>query len=302
MARRNRLDTHLGPGRARARLVLAAAVAALLLATTSLTGCGSYRQPKLNGVRSFALALGVDPLDTGALDRLGRYDLVVVDGGTTTAAQVQGLQDRGAIVLGYLSIGTVEPYRPWFATARDRGWLLDRWEDWDEYYADVSAPGLRTLLLGEARAELAKGFDGLFLDNVDMVEDHPAQAVGMRQLVADLDRAVGSGRSLFAQNGDASIDAVADHLDGWNREDVSWTYDFATETYRATSAADRRAALDTLRRLRAKGLLVTATDYTAQATGTAVSEARTAACGVGALPFASDIALRRLPASPPTCP
>lgn len=268
----------------------------------SLAACGGYRQPRLAPVRTFALALGVDPLDAAARRTLGAYDLVVVDGGSTTAAQVADLRGRGALVLGYLSVGTLEPYRPWFAAARDGGWLLERWDDWDEHYAEVSEPGLRRLLLAEAAKELAKGFDGLFLDNVDMVESHPGQLAGMRTLVADLDRLVGPGRLLFAQNGDDTIDTFLAHLDGWNREDVTSTYDFDLGAYRATTGTERNQALTTVRRLRAAGVLVSTTDYTASATGPLVATAVANSCKAGALPFVSDIDLRRVPATPPRCP
>jgi len=294
----------------RARTILALVSVAGLVSLAP--ACGSSGPPDQAGpdpvrphaaalahVATFALALGVDPLDRAALDRLGRYDLVVVDG-ATSAARVASLQRRGALVLGYLSVGTVEPYRPWYAEAKRQGWLLERYDDWDEWYADTSAPGLRSLLVGQARTVLAAGFDGLFLDNTDMVAEHPHQRAGMATLVASLDRLVGR-RLLFAQNGDSTVGTIAAHLDGWNREDVSSTYDFDHDRYAPVANADSADAVATLHRLRARGLLVTATDYTASARSTAVTRARSRACRAGALPFASDIDLRRITAEPERC-
>ena len=64
---------------------------------------------------------------------------------------------------------------------------LGAWADWkDEWFADVSKARLRRVLTGRiAPSLLAKGFDGLFLDNVDMVEtaNHADQRDGMRELV-----------------------------------------------------------------------------------------------------------------------
>jgi uncharacterized protein (TIGR01370 family) len=288
---------HRRPG-LRSGLVVALATIGLALGT--LTGCGTPVE-RLAGVRSFALALGVDPLNRAAIEALAPYDLVVVDGGTTTPAQVRALRAQGALVLGYLSVGTLEPYRPWFAAARQGGWLLERWADWGEWYADVAAPGLRALLVAEAERELAKGFHGLFLDNTDMVEDHPAQRAGMVTVVAAIRREVGPSRLLFAQNGDASVGRLVPYLDGWNREDVSSTYDFELGRYRSTSTGERREAVDTLRRMRRKHLFVTSTDYTAAPTGTAVTNAIARSCSVGAVPFVSDIDLARLPGRPLTC-
>lgn len=258
------------------------------------------RNPRLRSVRSFAFALGVDPLDHRALARLGRYDLVAVDG-SATRAQVAALHRRGALVLGYLSVGTVEPYRPWFATARRHHWLLDHWAEWDEWYADVSAPGFRAVLVREARRQVAIGFDGLFLDNTDMVDGHPAQAAGMRDAVADLDRAIGPHHLLFSQNGDHTVARIQAHLDGWNREDVTSTYDDARHRYALVGRADHRQALATLARLRRRGLLVTTADYVAHADDPAAAAAVRSSCRAGALPFVADIDLTRIPA-PVTCP
>ncbi len=256
--------------------------------------------PRLRDVRSFALALGVDPLDTAALDRLGRYDLVVVDG-SATATQVAGLHRRGALVLGYLSVGTVEPYRPWYDTAREEGWLLDRYDDWDEWYVDTSDAGFRSLILDEARRQVAVGFDGLFLDNTDMVAEHPDQATGMTRLVADLDSVLGARRILFAQNGDATVRAFASHLDGWNREDVSSTYDFDRDRYAAVPADERTDAQQVLRVMDGSGILATATDYVGDRDLAGAGRAIEAACDAGAVPFVSDIDLARIPATPPHC-
>lgn len=286
----------------------AAVLAGLLAAATLGAACGSgggsapadptaaVREPS-----SFALALGIDADDADARAPLAGYDLVVVDGQGTSAEAVEALQAEGATVLAYLSAGTVEPGRPWFATADDEGWLLDHWDDWDEWYADVADPGLRDLLVDEARAELAKGFDGLFLDNTDMVQSHPDQRDGMRALVAALDEEAGPDRLVFAQNGDPVEAGIADHLDGWNREDVSTTYDFDDERYAAVSAADHRAALAQLRRLHDRGLTVTATDYSDGTDASADDRSADAACDAGAVPFVADIGLTRIEEPPRTC-
>lgn len=268
--------------------------------TTGAGGSPATLRRALDGVHSFALALGVDPGEQEVADRLGRYDLVVVDG-EVDPEQVAALQADGARVLGYLSVGTLEPGRPWFPEAEDGGWLLDHWDDWDEWYAAVDQPGLRDLLLEQAASILDRGFDGLFLDNVDMVEGHPDQAEGMVQLVADLDDLVGSERALMSQNGDASIDRFVDHLDGWNREDVSSTFDFDADAYAAVPTEDHASATATLRRLHERGLLVTATDYAPSDDDPLVAGSVDGACAVGAVPFTSDIDLTRLPDPPLRC-
>jgi polysaccharide biosynthesis protein PelA len=118
-----------------------------------------------------------------------------------------------------------------------------------------------------------KGFSGLFLDNVDMVETHPRQRRGMYRLVRGLARDQHlRHRVLFTQNGDSMTSPLVPVLDGWNREDVTWTYDFDRRRYVPVAPADSAAA-----------------------------QAVRTACAAGALPFVSDIGLRRISPHPPGC-
>lgn len=257
--------------------------------------------PQTDGPGSFALALGLDADDPTVIRQLMAYDLVVVDGTETTPATVAALQAAGTTVLGYLSVGTLEPGRPWFAEAQRAGWLLERWERWDEWYADVRQPGLRALLLGVAEEVLAVGFDGLFLDSTDLPETHPEQAESMLELVRDLDELVGPQRLLFAQNGDPQGTGLDQYLDGWNREDVTFTFDPEADGYLPVDPTDQAEAMEQLRSLADAGLVVTATDYLAGTDEMLIEEAAAVACGAGALPFVADIDLTQLPAEPLTC-
>ena len=260
---------------------------------------------------SWAFAIGDGNLAGGpdaVGDRLERFDLVVVDGEEASAAEVAELRDRGVTVLAYLSVGTIEKWRGWFD--RVKRFRLDAWRDWeDEWFADVSRPKLRRILARRVAPRiLAKGFHGLFLDNVDMIEPrrYRAQRTGMRKLVARLARlAHGHDRFLFAQNGFWALRkfGIREHLDGWNREDVTWTFDFDRRKYVRNSEGEIRTALSELERMRAHGLFTTATNYTKRASGLAVEESASDACSVGALPYVANIGLtaRRLPDPPLTC-
>jgi hypothetical protein len=275
------------------RLLLATACALLALTAAGPAGAAPD-DPRLRSVETWAFPLGDGALRT-VLRRPGAFDLVVADGEEVTARQVRKLHRRGALVLGYLSVGTIESYRWWYPAAAP--YRLELWGDWGEWYADVSRRGFRDLLARRvAPRMLRKGLDGLFLDNTDMVETHAAQRKGMRKLAARLARKVHRrGKLLFTQNGASSLGRTRRHYDGWNREDVSWTYDFDSEQYVRVGRADRAAARAEVRALRRRGLLVTTTDYLPRGRPHAVSRAARAACRVGALPYVSDIELSRVP-------
>jgi uncharacterized protein (TIGR01370 family) len=291
------------------------ACAALLLAgaTPPVGQRGVATAPPDPGVQpSFAFAIGNGMLAGGAEEvtaRLGDFGLVVVDGELATAGEVAGLRARKTVVLAYLSVGTIEKWRSWYR--RLKPYRLEAWADWkDEWFADVSRAGLRRQIVRRiAPSILAKGFDGLFLDNVDMIEtrDHAAQRPGMRKLVLALSDLVrGQGRLLFTQNGHWGLRKLGllDAIDGWNREDVTWGYDFDRRRYVHQRSGATRAALAELAEMAGRGLVTTATDYTATGDHAALDEAVRNACSVGALPYVSDIGLtaRRLPEPPLACP
>ncbi len=208
----------------------------------------------------------------------------MVDGQEVTRREVATLHQGGALVLGYLDAGTIEPYRPWFGRAKP--YRLDYWKQWGEWYANVDAAGFRRLIAGIGTAFERKGLDGLFLDNTDMTETHPQEKPGMRLLVSRLARLVHArGGYLFAQNG-ADVDGpLLRYLDGWNREDVG---------------TDPSAVPD-LRAMHARGLLTLATGYVKKAGSPAVNRDVRLACGAGALPFVSNLELTRIPAPPAHC-
>jgi uncharacterized protein (TIGR01370 family) len=243
--------------------------------------------------------------DKAAAADLRGYSLVVVDGETTPALRVRRLRATGAVVLAYLSIGTIEDYR-WWSDA-SRSYRLDRWADWGEWYADVNRPGFRALITTRVLPRiLAAGFDGVFLDNVDMVESHPRQRSGMTSLVATVSRDVHlRGRLVLAQNGDGELPWLLPRLDGWNREDVSFTFDFAASRYRRTSPAERSHAARAIRMVRARRLTALTTDYlndpAAPTAARQVTEAVRFACALGAKPYVGSIGLDRMPHRPLHC-
>jgi endo-alpha-1,4-polygalactosaminidase (GH114 family) len=274
------------------RVLLLALTAAVAL---SFDASAQPRDARLTTVRTWAFAIGDGALQGDVARRYAGYDLIVVDGEAATRDQLAALHRAGKLALGYVSVGTIERDRGWYRAAKP--YRLDYWPDFGEWYANVSRAGYRHLIARNvAPAMLDKGFDGLFLDNTDMVDTHARQAAGMRSLVAALSRDVRRrGALLFTQNGEDSIGPTLRYYEGWNREDVSWTYDFDRRRYLRRPRRDRRAAQAALRRIAGAGLLVTATDYVRAGDAAAVEESRRNACAAGAFPFVSDIGLTRVP-------
>ncbi|MDQ8046313.1 MAG: endo alpha-1,4 polygalactosaminidase [Solirubrobacteraceae bacterium] len=251
--------------------------------------------------KTFSLELGASLTRTN-IKRLTSRDVVVVDGSETSDAQIKQLKAKGTLVLGYLSVGTVESWRPWFDLLKDH--RLEALGDWPgEKYTDLTSPDARTALADTITPQLlAKGYDGLFLDNVDMLEVHPEDSAGMLDVVTRISAKVhAAGGVLMAQNGDSIITPYLPLLDGWNREDATGTYDFDAKKYVTSDADTRRSARETIAQVKAAGLLATTTDYYASPTSTAAKRAVRIACKAGAVPFVGNIALTTVSAKPQHC-
>lgn len=263
-----------------------------------LTGSSIYaEQPE-----RFAFGLGLT-LSDSEIEQLKSYDLVVIDGTDSSAAVIQELRSSGVTVLGYVSAGTIERGRPW-SKRFIKQFGLTFWEEWGEWFAAVSKRRFtRGFIRRIARPVVRKNVDGLFLDNVDMISERPKQTRGMLRLLKRTRRLLGNDRLLFIQNGDEIIPTIerAVSFDGWNREDVTGTYDFDTETYGRVPTDEHDAALSFIQRMKDRGYIVTTADYVAPGDQETIDASIAASCSVGATPFVSDIFLTMLPEAPQAC-
>ncbi len=283
-------------------LVLAVALAFALAPLGRSEAAPSRAAGPLAAVQTWGFAIGNHTLSGNLRKRYAGYDLLVVDAQEAKRRQIAALRAQGTLVLGYLSVGTIENYRPWYRRLKPYRIAPDgHWHG--EYYAQVRKRGYRHQIVRRIAPKLyAKGFDGLFLDNVDMIEIYRRQTRGMHRLVGALSRLVHrNGGYLFGQNGFSIVRPMLSDLDGWNREDVTGTYRFGRHAYVERRPKQIERTQRELRAVARHGLLVTATDYTARARSRVARHAVANACAAGALPYVSDIYLRRTPRPPPSC-
>ena len=99
---------------------------------------------------------------TGTIDTTLNAEVFVTDLFDTRAQDVSALHARGRVAIAYVSVGSLEPWRPDVASfpASAVGMRLAGFPD--ESWLDTRSPAVRAAM--EARFELArtKGFDGIF--------------------------------------------------------------------------------------------------------------------------------------------
>jgi len=251
------------------------------------------RRRALHGVRRWAPVFGADVLE----DTSG-YDLIAIDGlpdasGDDGAARARLAAARasGALVLSYLSVGTVEGWRTYAPEVR-ASWTRGRVSGWpNERYVDARERGWQEIMAGAAATLATAGFDGLYLDNLDVGEEFPQTQPGLVELVAGL-RAIAPDLVLVAQNGLAVVDRL--DVDAIAHEDTWWRWD---DGYRRSPEDETAEILAGLRRQRERGLPVLTLDYTDPGSP-AAAETVARSLGEGFCPAVSVLDLDRLPHAP----
>lgn len=252
------------------------------------------RRAALKRVRRWAPIIGAHELP-----ELSGQDLVVVDGlpdadgrDTAARARLDAARRGSTLVLAYLSVGTVESWRP-YAREADDAWTLGAMPGWEgERYVDARHAGWRQILVREARRLAQLGFDGLLLDNLDVGELHPATQPGLVALTDEL-RAAVPDLLLVAQNGLAIIDRLP--VDAISREDTWWRW--SGEAYGPSPPDETAEILEAVRRQRHRGLVVLTLDYT-EPGHAAAGEIVACARAEGFVPAVSVLALDRAPHAP----
>jgi len=274
-----------------------------LVACCSAPGAqaGTAANPHATRVRELTAVERWAPVFGGFDPRLiTGFDLAVVDAvpqpdgyRDATREDVELLHDRGMLVLAYLSVGTVERWRH-YAAGVPSSWTLAPVEGWEgERYVDARARGWRELMRREARALAAAGFDGLYLDNLDVAEGFPQTRPGVVTLVRELRRAV-PDILLVAQNGLSVATRIP--IDGIAHEDVFARWN--GKAYVRTAAAETRRLVHALQRVRdRRSIPVFTLDYALPGSELGL-EAVECSLAAGFRPTVSVLDLDQLPHAP----
>ncbi len=153
----------------------------------------------------------------------------------------------GTLRLGYLSVGEADRQQSYWPSVKNRPFLLEADPNWpDNVRVDLRDPEWGRLLLDkEVPRLLARGFQGLMLDTLDVAPylegRDPARFAGARRALHEWLRELRRRHPsivLLANGSDALVDA-APFVDGYVVEGLFATYDFGYHDYRPTSEVER---------------------------------------------------------------
>lgn len=198
------------------------------------------------------------------------YTLVVLD--ATYHPPLEPLKNMGKRLLGYISLGEVENWRPYFAAVKAEGLTLGENPHWKgSFSVDVRDPRWTARVLDQLiPAILAKGFDGLFFDTLDNPPDlerrDPKRFAGMTKAAAGLVQAIRARHpqaTLMLNRAYEILPDVADAIDIALGESVHADWDFEAKRYRLVDDAEYRRQVGLLKQAQARAprLKVYTLDY-----------------------------------------
>ncbi|WP_194851980.1 endo alpha-1,4 polygalactosaminidase [Nonlabens antarcticus] len=179
-------------------------------------------------------------------------DYVVVEPILFTAADVSVLKSQNKKVLAYISLGEVSAVASHYAAIKTE--TLAKNDIWNSYVLDISAPKTRESLMSLIEEHLAvKGFDGIFLDNIDNYTIWGPTPEKKEALLSFLQDVKSRFReSVLMQNaGLLILKETSPYIDIVAVESVASDYNFTNDTYRLRTKKgfeDRLTEIDTARK------------------------------------------------------
>ncbi|HDR7792759.1 TPA: endo alpha-1,4 polygalactosaminidase [Bacillus luti] len=130
--------------------------------------------PVLKGVQSYKIYYG--EANDQVIERLSKYDMVVIEPYAFTKEQIQQLKKSGTVVLGYVSVLELEAWhKPQVVESdyyyRDRKKM--KIEQWDTYIMNLADNHYRSIVVNKVKQQIiGKGIDGVFLDTAGDIDDY----------------------------------------------------------------------------------------------------------------------------------
>ena len=95
--------------------------------------------------------------------------LLAIEPEDYTKEELKSLKEKGYTLLGYISVGSVSDERDYYSKLKK--YTLGKLEDWQhERYLNVAVGYVQSWLINRAKQIINMGFDGLWVDNLDVYE------------------------------------------------------------------------------------------------------------------------------------
>ncbi|MDP5231333.1 MAG: endo alpha-1,4 polygalactosaminidase [Cellulophaga sp.] len=115
------------------------------------------------------------------------YDVVILESQLYNTDEIKQFKAQNNTVIGYISLTEIHPTSTLYEKIKN--YTFGKNDIWGSYYIDIAKPQAQEIIYQEVDSILQKGFDGLFMDNLDnasqwgVLKDHKCSLV---QLVKEI--------------------------------------------------------------------------------------------------------------------
>lgn len=214
---------------------------------------------------SWAIIIGTNL--GGNASRLKGYKKVVVDVQYYYPNEIKKLKAGGRKVYSYMSIGSLETYRPYYK--RFKKYTLGRYDNWaDERWIDVSKKPWQDFIVNELVASVRrKGCDGLWLDNTDVYYEYHRESIykGLLNIITRIHK---KGIPIYINGGDEFVTRLINSgkkrlIKGVFQEEVITSIvSYSGNRFGKQNSSDRRYYESYLRKVKRAGLEAAVLEYT----------------------------------------
>lgn len=212
---------------------------ASLLALFSFTSMNCQEQPTKASV---LVCYGdVNP------DKVQGYKYVILESEHFNPFDIKLIQENNDLVLGYISLGEVSSARYYFQEIRDK--TVGKNPIWDSYYLNLDDTTTQNAILGLVERIKKKGFNGLFLDTVDVFGPWGPQSANSASYVRfiALIKEKYPDFHLMQNAGLELVPRAKNFINSIAIESVATDYNFKSESYRMRRMGEFHEKVDALR-------------------------------------------------------
>lgn len=203
----------------------------------------------------------------GNTSRVKNNKSIVVDVQYYYPNQIKALKSGGRKVYSYMSIGSLETYRPYYK--KFKGHTMGRYKNWgDELWMDVSYKPYQDFIVNELVASVRrKGCDGLWLDNFDVYYEYHQEKI-YKGLLEILTRIKKKNIPVYINGGDVFVTRLLNSgkkklIKGVFQEEVfTQIKGYESNRFGSQTKSDRTYYQNYLKKVKKAGLTAGMLEYT----------------------------------------
>lgn len=178
------------------------------------------------------------------------YQYVILEEKNFSKEEVSLIKKHNKKVFAYISLGEVNANATHYSLLKND--ILGKNENWNSYYLDLKSDKTSIVLMLVIKRILDKGFDGLFLDNIDNFGSFGPQKDQRKELIALMKKIKKQyPKHLLIQNSGAEvIEDTHDTIDAILFESVASNYSFKDNSYKLREEGDYKNYLNRLKVLK----------------------------------------------------